>query len=1011
MFKLAIIGAGKGGMALLQVLQEDSNIEVVAISDCRPDAPALMLAQTRSIPVFTGIEGLPACDMVINVTGSGKVSEQLRQHFPSDVEIMEGKAARFFYDQVCKRNREKEQVERMLAAFGKLNRVGRQLNTIDSLSQILKLVLDEAMQLSGSPAGTVSLYDSASRALSLHTASGFSAGFEQQEAWIIREGGLTERIFKGRKPFVVPDISRSQLFTLNVILDDEGVQALVAVPLVLGDEIVGILYVNDFTPRAYDENQICMLDLLANQAAHAVQKARLFQAIEQEKAELQSLNEHLEVRVMERTRDLTKTNAELLRANQAKSQFLSNMSHELRTPLTSINGFSEFLLDGFAGELNESQAKFLRNINVSGKHLLELINGILDLAKIEAGKMSLKLEAVNVETLFDEVMLVLEGYANKANVSLKLQCTQDIGELYLDRTKFKQILYNLCSNAIKFSPEGSDVVVSVLYDTASFISGKEEAYATLSIAVRDQGIGISAEDQAVIFNPFEQADGSHSRNYEGTGLGLTLTKRLVEMHGGAISVESEQDRGSCFTFTLPVDTAQPPVAAAPDAPAEKASVIEDIQQAKKPLPVAADAPLILVVDDDANSLEVSTLNLTTAGYRVCHAMNGEDALNIARQKRPFLILLDVMMPGKDGWEVLQELKVDPETSDIPVIMCTVCENEELGIALGATDYLTKPIDRKRLASKLASLDKGISRKHRAMRVLAIDDDEHIRELYTVTLSTQGYKVYTADNGRDGLKMAGSLEPDIIILDLMMPGMDGFEVAETLKSQSRTENIPIIVVSAKELTVAERMRLVGHIEDCVCKEAFTGDHLLWEIRQFETIYPHQAGLKDSVSGLLNHRYFQIRLSQEISRAQRSEQSLACVLFDLDGFAQFSRTAGDGYVHAALRKVGNFFLNHLRGSDVASRYRVDEFAMILTQTNLESALMVVNRLKNMIEAYPFPGEEALGAQGLTACAVIAMFPDDGNSPEKLLHQCHILIKSAKAAGRNKLGHYQGGKAVIK
>jgi len=414
MFKLAIIGAGKGGMALLQVLQEDSNIEVVAISDCRPDAPALMLAQTRSIPVFTGIEGLPACDMVINVTGSGKVSEQLRQHFPSDVEIMEGKAARFFYDQVCKRNREKEQVERMLAAFGKLNRVGRQLNTIDSLSQILKLVLDEAMQLSGSPAGTVSLYDSASRALSLHTASGFSAGFEQQEAWIIREGGLTERIFKGRKPFVVPDISRSQLFTLNVILDDEGVQALVAVPLVLGDEIVGILYVNDFTPRAYDENQICMLDLLANQAAHAVQKARLFQAIEQEKAELQSLNEHLEVRVMERTRDLTKTNAELLRANQAKSQFLSNMSHELRTPLTSINGFSEFLLDGFAGELNESQAKFLRNINVSGKHLLELINGILDLAKIEAGKMSLKLEAVNVETLFDEVMLVLEGYANKA---------------------------------------------------------------------------------------------------------------------------------------------------------------------------------------------------------------------------------------------------------------------------------------------------------------------------------------------------------------------------------------------------------------------------------------------------------------------------------------------------------------------------------------------------------------------------------------------------------------------
>jgi len=1013
MFRLAIIGAGKGGMALLQVLQGDSNIEVVAISDCRADAPALILAQTRSIPVFSCIEELPACDMAINVTGSGTVSEQLRQYFPADVEIMDGKAARFFYDQVCKRNREKEQVERMLSAFGKLNRVGRQLNTIDSLSQILRLVLNEAMQLSGSPAGTVSLYDSDSRALSLHTASGFSEGFEQQEAWIIRQGGLTERIFKGRKPFVVPDISESKQFTLNSILAEEGVQALVAVPLVLGDEIVGILYVNDFTPRAYDENQICMLDLLANQAAHAIQKARLFQAIEQEKAELQSLNEHLEARVMERTRDLTRTNAELLRANQAKSQFLSNMSHELRTPLTSINGFSEFLLDGFAGELNESQARFLRNINVSGKHLLELINGILDLAKIEAGKMSLKLETVNIESLFDEVMLVLEGYANKANVRMNLQSTQDIGELCLDRTKFKQILYNLCSNAIKFSPEGSEVVVSVVYDAASFISGEEESYATLSIAVRDQGIGISPEDQAVIFNPFEQADGSHSRNYEGTGLGLTLTKRLVEMHGGTISVESEQGHGSCFTFTLPVETVQPPVsvAAEPDAPAEKSSIVEDIQQAKKPLPVAADAPLILVVDDDANSLEVSTLNLTTAGYRVCHAMNGEDALHVARQKHPFLILLDVMMPGKDGWEVLQELKADPETSDIPVIMCTVCENEELGIALGATDYLTKPIDRRRLASKLESMRQGIKSKHRAMRVLAIDDDEHIRELYAVTLSAQGYKIYTAANGRDGLKMAESLEPDVIILDLMMPGMDGFEVAETLKSRPRTENIPIIVVSAKELTVAERMRLVGHIEDCVCKEAFTGDHLLQEIRQFETIYPHQAGLKDSVSGLLNHRYFQIRLSQEISRAQRSGQNLACVLFDLDGFAQFSRSAGDGYVHAALRKVGNFFLNHLRGSDVASRYRVDEFAMILTQTDLESALMVVNRLKNMIEAYPFPGEETLGPDGLTACAVIAMFPDDGDSPEKLLHQCHTLIQAAKTAGKNRLGYYQGGETVIK
>ncbi|ATX79229.1 diguanylate cyclase (GGDEF) domain-containing protein [Mariprofundus aestuarium] len=1007
-FRLAIIGAGRGGEALLQVLQDDNNIEVVAISDSRPDAPALALAESLSIPIYPAIEELPACDMAINVTGSDEVSKRLRHYFSSDVEIMEGKSAHFFYDQVGKRKKEKEQVERMLTEFEKLNRVGRQLNNSGNLTLMLKLVLREAMQVTGSEAGTISLYDRSTRALSLHSSSGFSEGFGQQGTWIVRQGGLTERILNERKPFVVPNVSESQDFSLNTILVDEGVKALVAVPLALGDEIVGILYVNDFEPRDYDENQVCILDLLANQAAHAIQKARLFQAIEEEKAELKSLNEHLETRIIERTSDLTKANEELIRSNQAKSQFLSNMSHELRTPLTSINGFSEFLIDGFVGPLNEAQTKYLNNINVSGKHLLELINGILDLSKIEAGKMSLKLEKVDISALLDEIMLVLEGYANKENVQLKLECETPIPGIFIDRTKFKQILYNLSSNAIKFSPEGSEVKVTVNYDKASFISGNEEDYATLSIAVSDEGIGITPEDQAIIFNPFEQADGSHSRHFEGTGLGLTLTKHLVEMHGGAIDVESALGEGSCFTFTLPVETV---MHSSNDVTKASSSEHEFInQQYNKPDSVAADAPLILVVDDDAHSLEIITLYLTEAGYRVCHAMNGEDALDVARKKRPFLILLDVMMPGKDGWEVLQELKLDAETSDISVIMCTVSENEELGIALGATDYLAKPIDRDLLSSKLTMLSKGLHRRHNTLHVLAIDDDEKILELYTATLTAQGYRVHTAANGPEGLSIAETVEPDIIILDLMMPGMDGFEVAEQLKRQPRTEDIPIIVVSAKDLTVAERIRLVGHIEDCVSKETFTKERLLQEIQQFETLYPQQAGLKDPISGLLNHRYFQIRLGQELSRSARNGQNLACVLIDLDGFARFSEIASEAYVHAALRKVGNFFLKNLRGSDIATRHRVDEFAMILTQTELEGALLVVKRLKNLIEAYPFPGEEALGGHGLTACAAISLFPGDGDTAEKLMQNCHSLIQTAKAEGGNSLTYHQHGEVMI-
>ncbi len=1009
LFRLAIVGAGRGGTALLQVLQEDGNIELVGIVDARNDAPALAMAAARAIPVFDAITSLPACDMVINVTGSAEVSAQLRQYFDADVEIMEGKAAYFFYDQICKRKREKEQSERLLAEFEKLNRIGHRLNATDELDEMLNLVLEEAMQVTGSPAGTISLYDKATRALSLYSARGFSTGFEKQEPWIIREGGLTERILSERQPFVVPRVTDSDQFTLNSLLADEGVEALVAVPLALGHENVGILYVNDFRAREYDEDQVCILDLLANQAAHAIQKARLFNTIRREKAELKSLNEHLEARVMDRTRELTRANEELVRASQAKSQFLSNMSHELRTPLTSINGFSEFLLDGYVGPLNEAQSRYLTNINVSGKHLLELINGILDLSKIEAGKSSLKPELVDVGRLLDEVMLVLEGYANKAMVRLKLQCADEIPDLLLDRTKFKQILYNLCSNAIKFSPEGGEVTVTVAYDKASFISGREEQYATLSVAVRDQGIGISPEDQATIFNPFEQADGSHTRHFEGTGLGLTLTKRLVEMHGGRIELESAVGEGSCFSFVVPVETEQ--VAAETregNVPVEAAA---ELLSCDKPLPQVADAPLILVVDDDAASLEISTLYLSEAGYRVCHARNGDAALDVARKKRPFLILLDVMMPGKDGWEVLQELKLDADTADIPVIMCTVSENEELGVALGATDYLTKPIDRRQLVSRLGTLFQGRRQQHRTTHVLAIDDDEQVRELYAATLGAQGYRVHTAANGPDGLRMAAELEPDMILLDLMMPGMDGFETAEKLKQQPRTREIPIIVVSAKELTMGDRMRLVGHIEKCVSKASFTREQLLGEIRQFEVLYPQQAGLHDSVSGLLNHRYFQIRLTQEIARSQRNDKSLACVIFDLDGFGKYSELVGEAYVHAALRKVGDILIGNLRASDIATRHRIDEFAMILTETELEAALLVAHRIKGMIESYPFPGEEKLEGESLTACVAVAAFPDHGATAEELMSHCHELIRTTKTEGSNRLGYRQNGEVMIK
>ena len=246
---------------------------------------------------------------------------------------------------------------------------------------------------------------------------------------------------------------------------------------------------------------------------------------------------------------------------------------------------------------------------------------------------------------------------------------------------------------------------------------------------------------------------------------------------------------------------------------------------------------------------------------------------------------------------------------------------------------------------------------------------------------------------------------------MMPGMDGFEVAEKLKQQPRTRDIPIIVVSAKELTIGDRMRLKGHIEKCVGKASFTHEQLLGEIRQFETLYPQQAGLQDSVSSLLNHRYFQIRLSQEITRSQRNCKSLSCVIFDLDGFGKYRELVGEAYVHATLRKVGDILLGNLRASDIVTRHRVDEFAMILTETELEPALLVANRIKGMIESYPFPGEEKLESERLTACVAIATFPNHGETAEELMGHCHELIRATKAEGSNRLAYRQNNEVVIK
>ncbi|HEX8948824.1 MAG TPA: response regulator [Dissulfurispiraceae bacterium] len=730
------------------------------------------------------------------------------------------------------------------------------------------------------------------------------------------------------------------------------------------------------------------------------EKKRLERAIEERNLELQELNEKLEEKVFERTKDLEKANRELERSNKLKSQFIATMSHELRTPLNSILGFSELLMDGLYGPLSEKQKRHINNIYNSGSHLLQLINNILDIAKIESGKLELNLESFMVGQAISEVEAVVRSLADKKKQRLAVRVSDNVPPLKADRIKFKQILYNLLSNAVKFTPEDGDIFLDAVLvkgqDLAGQASGGALIYAEkgdyLKLSVTDTGIGIRKEDRERIFSEFEQGDSSFSRKYEGTGLGLALTKRLVELHGGEILVESKESEGSTFTIIVPLfdpRVGEKTAKLLSEIPHEDFTAEVDISKKRR-----GKSPLILVVEDDLPTAEVLTLYLIQGGYRVAHAYNGEEALRRIRELKPFSVLLDVMLPGKDGWEILQEMKSDPEIKDIPVIISSVIDNRELGFALGASDYLVKPVDRLTLLRKLEELSFATKKTRKRVNILCIDDHEDVLELLTSILESAGYHAITANSGQKGIEKAIIYKPDLIILDLMMPEVDGFEVAQKLKNNPATMDTPILILTAKDLTVDDRLRLAGKIESFIQKSHFTKEDLLAYIKDLEVTYPARAGLLDEVSGLFDHSYFQIRLAQEVSRAARYKTTFTMIMLDLDYFTEYIKAHGINRANICIRKVAEILRKGLRGSDIVVRYGIDEFAVILSNTPKEPAEMVAKRFLAYIESYPFYGEESMPQGKITASMAVVNFPHDAATPEEVIFKARQALRLAKA-----------------
>ena len=500
-------------------------------------------------------------------------------------------------------------------------------------------------------------------------------------------------------------------------------------------------------------------------------------------------------------------NAELLEsqkaaeaANEAKSTFLANMSHELRTPLNAIIGYSEMLIEDAEDE-NEDFIPDLDKINNSGKHLLGLINDILDLSKVESGKMELYLESFELEKVIKEIESTIKPLIEKNKNSLKIDYQSNEKTMKADVTKVRQILLNLLSNSAKFTKEG-DISIKVL--------SSERIENAIDFIVADTGIGMNPEQVEKVFKPFTQADEKTTRKFGGTGLGLTITKMFAEMMGGSIEIDSEEGKGTTFTVTLPLNVV------------DKSKEGIDLKEK-----ISKDAGYtILVIDDDDNAQDMMKKFLEKQDFTILQAKTGEDGLNLAAQYMPDAITLDVMMPEMDGWEVLAALQANEKTKNIPVIMLTMANEPDIGYSLGATDYLTKPVNWEELST--------ILRRHQiesdSQSILIVEDDETTRDMLRKSLESNEYKVRSAINGKEALEKIQSSKPGLILLDLMMPEMDGFEFAERLRENKEWLDIPVVVITAKDLTKEDHARLKGNVEAIMQKGSYSKNELLNEVSE-------------------------------------------------------------------------------------------------------------------------------------------------------------------------------------
>ncbi|MEW5798075.1 MAG: response regulator [Bacteroidota bacterium] len=686
------------------------------------------------------------------------------------------------------------------------------LNSHESIAEIEEKSLNLLCFHSNTAAGALYLSDDEGKMLELAAGHGLNTSTRSKR--VAFGEGLPGQCAVEKKTIEISDVKVGADFRVETGLVEIIPQHIIASPIFFQDRVLGVLVMGSASKFSDLDKEIIFNSL--PQLGIAIANARNYEATQKLSQEVSTKNTELNTK-----------NAELEKAYRVKSEFLASMSHELRTPLNSIIGFSSVLLGPNSDPLTTDQRKALEKVLKNGKHLLQLINDILDFSKLESGRMTVNVEVDEVENVVANSVMTVEALAKSKNLEVTQRVPHELPVLQTDILKIKQILVNLLSNAVKFTEEG-EVSVTVT---------QKNNYITF--AVKDSGIGIEEKNYGKIFEEFQQIDSSNTRKYKGTGLGLPISRRLARLLGGDLTVESTYGKGSTFLLMIPIvykdpdqkTIEQPQVLQAPQPPIQKVEEQKPVPETKVTVPLQTkpvaplQGPLVLCIDDDPEVIELLKNYLVPEGFSVTEANSGDEGIAKAEAVLPAIITLDIMMPNKDGWQVLRELKQNPKTRAIPVVIHSIIENRPLAFSLGAVGVLTKPTDSVEL---LNILKREVNSKDHY--VLLVDDNEDFLMALEKIVKAEGYNVRTATSGLKALEVLQDSTPAVIFSDLVMPEMDGFQLVQRLQNNDRWRNIPIVVLSGKDLSEREKQILNSRITDYLKKSEFSPESLTGALKR-------------------------------------------------------------------------------------------------------------------------------------------------------------------------------------